>query len=296
MPCRLPAQEALRDVLFDEEGCIRYLIDKEIILKSICCAVCSGRMTLRQSKKIYRCTTHLCRKEKSIRTNSFFANSKLPFRKIMQIAYHWLLKTPNASIIAATSCDSHTITSFIGYFRQLVGESLDDEDSIIGGNNVIVEIDESKLGKRKYHRGHRVDGLWVLGGIERTPNKKVFLLEVPNRSAETLLSVITAHVAPGSIIMTDLWKAYSNLESLGFGYRHLTVNHSKQFFNPKNGCCTNTIEGLWNGLKLSVKPRQRTSKIAPGCFLEYIWRKKNKENLWEGLLSALKETAYPNIQ
>jgi transposase-like protein len=230
-----------------------------------------------------------------MRVNSFFAKSKLPFRRIMQLGYHWLLKTPNTSIIAATSCNSHTVSSFMEYFRQLVGECLDDDDSIIGGDNIIVEIDESKLGKRKYHRGHRVDGLWVLGGIERTVDKKVFLLEVPDRCAETLLSAITAHVAPGSIIMTDLWKAYSNLPTLGLGYEHLTVNHSKQFSNPENGCCTNTIEGIWNGLKLSMKPRQRTSKIAPGCLLEFIWRKKNKDDLWNLFLNALKETAYPNV-
>lgn len=30
-----------------------------------------------------------------------------------------------------------------------------------------VEIVESKFGKRKYHQGKRVDGVWVFGGIER---------------------------------------------------------------------------------------------------------------------------------
>lgn len=37
----------------------------------------------------------------------------------------------------------------------------------IGGPGRTVEIDESKFGKRKYHRGKRVDGVWVFGGIER---------------------------------------------------------------------------------------------------------------------------------
>jgi hypothetical protein len=35
----------------------------------------------------------------------------------------------------------------------------------IGGINKTVEIDESKFGRRKYHRGHPVMGQWVFGGV-----------------------------------------------------------------------------------------------------------------------------------
>ena len=44
----------------------------------------------------------------------------------------------------------------------------------LGGIGEIVEIDESKFGKRKYHRGHRVEGQWVFGGIQRS-NGRVFM-------------------------------------------------------------------------------------------------------------------------
>ena len=29
-----------------------------------------------------------------------------------------------------------------------------------------MQIDENKFGKRKYHRGHHVEGQWVFGGKE----------------------------------------------------------------------------------------------------------------------------------
>ena len=49
---------------------------------------------------------------------------------------------------------------------------LDNEQ--IGGPGIVVEVDESKFGKRKYNRGRKVDGCWVFGGIEGV-GKKCFL-------------------------------------------------------------------------------------------------------------------------
>ena len=89
------------------------------------------------------------------------------------------------------------------YFRELVSDSLDELDFMIGGDGITVEIDETKLGKRKYNRGHRVDGVWVLVGVERTPERKLFLRILPDRSAQTLQEMIRRHVLPGSTIVTD---------------------------------------------------------------------------------------------
>ena len=53
------------------------------------------------------------------------------------------------------------------FAREVCATILEVESQPIGGVGKIVEIDESKFGKRKYHRGRRVDGVWVFGGIER---------------------------------------------------------------------------------------------------------------------------------
>ena len=39
------------------------------------------------------------------------------------------------------------------------------KDQKIRGIGKVVEIDESKFGKRKYSRGRPVEGQWVFGGI-----------------------------------------------------------------------------------------------------------------------------------
>ena len=52
-------------------------------------------------------------------------------------------------------CREICLNAFIQHPRQL------------GGPGKTVEIDESKFGKRKFYRGHHVEGCWVFGGIER---------------------------------------------------------------------------------------------------------------------------------
>jgi hypothetical protein len=46
----------------------------------------------------------------------------------------------------------------------------------------VVEIDESKSGKRKYNRGHRVKVQWAFGGVARE-NGRTFLVAVQDRMA-----------------------------------------------------------------------------------------------------------------
>ena len=52
-------------------------------------------------------------------------------------------------------------------------KSLFENSEKLGGEGKIVQIDESKFGKRKYHRGHHVEGQWVFGVIEED-RKEVF--------------------------------------------------------------------------------------------------------------------------
>jgi hypothetical protein len=59
----------------------------------------------------------------------------------------------------------------------------------ISGPKKTVEIDDSKFGRRKYHRGHPVKGQWVFGGVERKSGK-TFLIPAPCRTVDTLIDVI----------------------------------------------------------------------------------------------------------
>ena len=88
----------------------------------------------------------------------------------------------------------------------------------LSGEGKIVQIDESKFGKGKSHRGHHVEGQWVFGGIEQD-SRKCFLVAVERRDEETLLPIIQKWIAPGTIIVSDCWKAYYYLEKHGYVHR-----------------------------------------------------------------------------
>jgi len=171
----------LQHLFFNEENCISCLIDNDILYKQRICS-CGNAMKLNIGKQKFVCNLKKCRKSVTIRANSFFAGCRLPYSKILLIGYIWLCKSPVSCAISISGCSSHTICEFYYEFRELVSNIFETEDTSIGGENIIVEVDESKLGKRKYNRGHKVEGVWVVGGIERTDERKAFIVQVQNRT------------------------------------------------------------------------------------------------------------------
>lgn len=281
----------LQRVFFDENYCLQFLAGSLIFYPTIQCVNCGQDMHMNLNRQTYRCSRRQCNKERSLRSFTFFFGSALPCSKILLLAFLWVNGAPWTCALGISGHSSPTVSQFYRHFRSLVTSALNEEDDIIGGQDIEVEIDETKLGKRKYERGHRVDGVWVLVGVERTPERKVFLVAVPDRTANTLTAVISSHVHPGSIILTDMWRGYSSLER-DLGFIHRQVNHSIEFVNSADGTCTNTAEGTNNALKLRIRPRNRTRDGIIEHLGEFIWRRKNTNDLWGALISALREVHY----
>uniref|UniRef100_A0A915HUD0 Transposase n=1 Tax=Romanomermis culicivorax TaxID=13658 RepID=A0A915HUD0_ROMCU len=57
-----------------------------------------------------------------------------------------------------------TAVDWASFCREVLIFRYLDKPEKLGGPGKIVEIDESKFGKRKYHRGHRVEGSWIIAG------------------------------------------------------------------------------------------------------------------------------------
>ena len=119
----------------------------------------------------------------------------------------------------------------------------------------MVEIDESHFFTVKQGHGRNRDKPqnWILAGIERDSNKffAVALGLEGRRDMTTLESLINYYIRPGSIIMSDSWKAYKDIEKLVDGdgismnYEHYTVNHRVGFVDLENPWIhTQTIERM----------------------------------------------------
>jgi hypothetical protein len=212
--------------------------------------------------------------------------------------YFWIQKLDRTVICKNCQISPNTATKWKNKLQELITTDFDDDDdkqkNMIGGEGIIVEIDESKFSKRKYHRGKRVNGVWVVGGVERTEERRMFAATVLKRDEPTLTDVIRRFVLPGSTIYTDCWKAYK-FDKENISMRHYTVNHSENYKETApDGTVvhTNTIEGTWNGIKLSFAPSSRRKDDISGKLLEFIWCRKNEGHLWERLIYLIKTIKY----
>ena len=226
----------------------------------------------------------------SLRQNSWFTGSKLSIEKILALTYAWAHKFTTTQTVHETSLDdettsTETVVDWYNYCREVCADRIMEHHAgLIGGAGKTVEIDESKFGKMKYHRGRYIEGQWVFGGICRE-TKACFLVPVERRDKDTLLPIIRTHILPGTRVMSDMWKAYDCLQDEG--YVHLTVNHSLTLVDPDTGAHTQRIENRWWCVKRGL-PRTGTSKELFESYLqEYMWRQHYGEDPFGNIIKHI---------
>ena len=135
---------------------------------------------------------------------------------MVKLTYYWVYKTRQDTVRRELKigCEE-TLVDWYNLCREVCSEVLEKENVKVGGPGKVAEIDESKFGKRKYHKGRRKDDVRVFGGIERD-TKNCFLTSVQDRSAGTLIPIIKQYVLPGTTIISDYWKAYSRVTEEGY--------------------------------------------------------------------------------
>ena len=206
-----------------------------------------------------------CNYSVSLFKNTFLSNRNLPLRKIICIINYWLHDHTQRKICNNLNIAETTCRLWCDKCDEACVRYLEMYPPMIGGDNVIVELDESIVCNIA-PVGDEPIYLWVFGGVERyaeygssfaiplirlDDSKKI---EILPRTKEILFGYIRKHVRTGSIIYTDAFKTYEGLNSMTEKnkkcYEHDSVNHKVEFVKKDDPIVhTQTIERYWGELK-----------------------------------------------
>jgi hypothetical protein len=250
----------------------------------------------------WRCPN--CRSRKSIRDGSFFSKSHLTLQQWLMLIFFWVDDEPVGK--ASEHCQVSVFTGINVYqwLREVCSTRLiQDGNPQLGGNGVVVEIDESCFRhKPKYRRGRPpTQNIWVFGMVDtsRTPALG-FMQIVPNRTRATLLPIIQANTLPGTIIHSDDYATYRTaVGQLPNVARHRIVNHSLHFVDPNTNVHTQHVESYWNRVKQKFKRmRGVDANQLPSYIDEFMWIERygtTRNNKLDNICRDITEPAIPSV-
>ena len=116
----------------------------------------TGMLATKENKKTGRDKyTYICRRCdycKSINSGSILQGSKIPKNKFILMVFLWIQEVPLKAIQQNTGLSHSTVVEWNRILLNVLKENeAQKETEKIGGPGIVVEIDESKFGKRKYN-------------------------------------------------------------------------------------------------------------------------------------------------
>ena len=252
--------------------------------KVLDCPKCGSR-TLECKDRLYtvRCSWSRCKARTSFFTESIFSKARVDIEIFLKVLDYWLLKMKVGMISRLLLISRNAVKRIISVsFKKAVPEYYQKLPKI-GGIDKIVEVDESKFGKRKYNRGRRVEGVWVLGFYER--KGPIILLPVETRDALTLKRHLKKYIDSDSKVYSDCWRGY--IWCREYFNEHFTVNHSREFVNRETNCHTNGIEGSWSAIKATIPKQSRTKVRIMPYLVRYMLLKNESGDTLHNLVSYL---------
>lgn len=94
----------------------------------------------------------------------------------------------------------------------------------------------------------------MFGAVEPVSGK-VALIDVLNKTRETLTPIIQEWILPGTTIISDGWVAYTAIDTIaGSIYMHETIVYEEHFVDPDDETVpTQNIENTWMRAKRKIK-------------------------------------------
>lgn len=220
-----------------------------------------------------------CRKKYSPFTDTIFdgAICRIDIGKVIELLYCWIHKFRVIDAAREVGVTCRTVIDYYNFCREICGYALEDSASQIGGPGQFVLISQSKFIFRKLGKGWsprpREEG-WVFGGQVKNTDK-VFMVRVPSIEKSSLVSVIQTYIKPGSIIVTEDWKAYNELDRTK---NLLGVCGLRSFVSPKDPkwqIFNNELN--WKFARGADQDNAKVEELREGYLQEYLYRKAHKD-------------------
>jgi hypothetical protein len=289
-----PSLEALASQ--PQQDIIEFLRDNQIIHSVFSCKNCSLDMSLVLNRTevdgfIMRCAR--CQSQRSIRYGSILFRQGWKLSEFIKFLYYWSLKLSCEQMGTLLSKSRMTIIKWTGMLRMVCSWKLLSLDVRLGGQGMVVQIDESVVNKAKYHRGHTLyePQKWIFG-IYEVSTKRGLVFMVPNRKSETLLPLIQTHILPGTEIHSDCWPAYQKIGHIPVTprYIHKTVNHKRFFKDPVTAVHTNNAEAYWSSVKRRFKVMNgATREMTPSYLHEHMYRQRFGKTVDEMFINIVQD-------
>ena len=180
------------------------------------------RYTYVSTRNVFQCSA--CSYQCSLIVGTLFQDTKLPLRTWFWAIY--FLVTIKKGISAMELQRKLGLGSYdtAWHMHAKIQHALKDEDApLLRG---IVEADETLYGPNKGEPGRSTSKAVIAVAVE---DRGVYagnlaIKHVPNASGDCLNSFVGENISPDSIINTDGWSGYSELESMGYNHESIKLD------------------------------------------------------------------------
>ncbi|KFM76320.1 hypothetical protein X975_13764, partial [Stegodyphus mimosarum] len=135
---------------------------ESLISSRYVCPVCMKDMRLIDRKDRSDGYEWICREKgvnahhckRSVRKGTWFEESNMSMIEILMFSYLWVYEAGTNLIMNEVNVKSNkTVVDWRNFCREVCMDVCVKKSEMIGGPGMVVEVDESKFGKRKYNRG-----------------------------------------------------------------------------------------------------------------------------------------------
>lgn len=240
----------------DADNCLNYLVARRWP-NGVECPTC-GRtdVVFLAKQRKWQCKSTHQRRQFSVKVGTIFEDSPLGLDKWLTAV--WMITNCKNGVSSYEIHRAIGVTQKTAWFMLHRVRLAMQTGSFLKQMSGHVEVDETFIGGRasNMHRSvkaRRLKGatgyegkMAVMGLLER--HGEVRTVVIPNTKRKHLRGAINVHVEPGSIVYSDAFRSYNDLNT---DYIHNVINHAEKYVDGH--IHTNGIENFWSLLKRSIR-------------------------------------------